>query len=76
MTESAVIVALYARVSSDDQREAQTIQTQLAYARGRAKLEGWTLREFMASDLALDLRDRGDGPVWEELERIYAERFG
>lgn len=40
-------VALYARVSSDEQREQQTIRTQLEYARGRAKLEGWTLREFI-----------------------------
>ncbi len=44
MTE---LVALYARVSSDEQREQQTIRTQLEYARGRAKLEGWTLREFV-----------------------------
>ena len=44
MTEA---VALYARVSSDEQREQQTIRTQLDYARGRAKLEGWTLREFI-----------------------------
>ena len=34
------------------------------------------LSPVMASDLALDLRDRGDGPVWEELERIYAEHLG
>jgi site-specific DNA recombinase len=39
-------VALYARVSSDEQREQQTIKTQLDYARGRAHLEGWTLRAF------------------------------
>ena len=44
MTET---VALYARVSSDEQREQQTIRTQLDYAHGRAKLEGWTLREFI-----------------------------
>jgi site-specific DNA recombinase len=39
-------VALYARVSTDEQAEKQTIRTQLEYARGRAKLEGWTIREF------------------------------
>ena len=42
-----ISVALYARVSSDEQRERQTVKTQLDYARGRAKLEGWTLREFV-----------------------------
>ena len=41
------VVAFYARVSSDEQREQHTIQTQLEYARGRAKLDGWTLREFI-----------------------------
>jgi site-specific DNA recombinase len=41
------VVAFYARVSSDEQREQHTIQTQLEYARGRAKLDGWTLREFV-----------------------------
>lgn len=40
-------VGLYARVSSDEQREQQTIRTQLDYARGRAKLEGWTLHEYV-----------------------------
>src|SRR5438128_1754426 len=40
-------VALYARVSSDEQREQQTIKTQLEYTRGRAKLEGWVLTEFV-----------------------------
>lgn len=40
-------VALYARVSTDDQRDAGTIQTQLAYARSRAALEDWTLCEFL-----------------------------
>lgn len=40
-------VALYARTSSDEQRDQQTIKTQLEYARGRARLEGWTLREFV-----------------------------
>jgi len=44
MTE---LVALYARVSTDEQAEKQTIRTQLEYARGRAKIEGWTLREFV-----------------------------
>lgn len=44
MTEN---VALYARVSTDEQADKQTIRTQLEYARGRAKLEGWTLREFI-----------------------------
>lgn len=39
-------IAFYARVSSDEQRERQTIQTQLEYARSRAALEGWMLREF------------------------------
>jgi len=42
-----MIVGLYARVSSDDQRDAGTIQTQLSYARGRAQVEGWTLCEFL-----------------------------
>jgi site-specific DNA recombinase len=41
-----VIVAFYARVSTDEQREQQTIRTQLEYARSRATLEGWTLQEF------------------------------
>lgn len=40
-------VGLYARVSTDEQREQQTIKTQLEYARGRAKLEGWQLVEFV-----------------------------
>ena len=31
---------------------------------------------ILAGDLALDLRDRGDGAVWEQLERLYAERLG
>jgi site-specific DNA recombinase len=44
MTET---VALYARVSTDEQADKQTIRTQLEYARGRAKLEGWTVREFI-----------------------------
>lgn len=30
----------------------------------------------VASDLALDLRDRGDESVWEQLERLYRERLG
>ncbi len=40
------IIGLYARVSTDEQREQQTIRTQIEYARSRAALEGWTLREF------------------------------
>lgn len=40
-------VAFYARVSSDEQADKGTIQTQLEYARGRAKLEGWQLIEFV-----------------------------
>lgn len=28
-----------------------------------------------AEDLALDLRDRGDESVWEQLERLYRERL-
>lgn len=33
------------------------------------------LAESLASDLALDLRDRGDEAVWEQLERLYRERL-
>lgn len=29
-----------------------------------------------ADDLALDLRDRGDEAVWEQLEQLYRERLG
>jgi site-specific DNA recombinase len=46
------IVALYARVSSDEQRDAGSINTQLEYARGRANLEGWSLREFTDDGLS------------------------
>jgi site-specific DNA recombinase len=44
MTET---LALYARVSTDEQREKQSVRTQLEYARGRAKLEKWNLLEFI-----------------------------
>lgn len=40
------VVGLYARTSSDEQREVGSIKTQLDYARRRAKLEGWRLIEF------------------------------
>lgn len=40
-------IGLYARVSTDDQRDAKSIQTQLDVARRRATIEGWTLREFL-----------------------------
>lgn len=42
-----MIVAFYARVSSDEQRERQTVATQLEYARARARIEGWELVEFV-----------------------------
>lgn len=29
-----------------------------------------------AQDLALDLRDRGDDAVWEQLDQLYRERLG
>ena len=29
-----------------------------------------------AQDLALDLRDRGDAAVWEQLEHLYRDRLG
>jgi len=40
------IVAFYARVSTEDQRERETIRTQIEYARQRAAIEGWELLEF------------------------------
>lgn len=42
-----MIVGFYARVSSDEQRERSTINSQTDYARRRAELEGWTLRMFL-----------------------------
>jgi site-specific DNA recombinase len=41
------IMGFYARVSSDEQREQQTVKNQLEYARSRAALENWTLQEFV-----------------------------
>lgn len=41
------VVGLYARTSSDEQREVGSIRTQLEYARKRARLEGWRLVEFV-----------------------------
>jgi site-specific DNA recombinase len=40
-------IGFYARVSSDEQREQQTVRNQLEYARSRAALEGWLLQEFV-----------------------------
>ena len=40
-------VALYARVSSEDQRERQTIRSQIEYAEKRAALDGWTLTQYL-----------------------------
>ncbi|HEY8648900.1 MAG TPA: recombinase family protein [Candidatus Limnocylindria bacterium] len=65
-------VALYARVSSDEQREQQSVRTQLEYARGRAKLEGWTLREFVddgVSGKKLPLSKRPAGAALLEAAR-------
>ncbi|MEX2045756.1 MAG: recombinase family protein [Chloroflexota bacterium] len=41
-----MIVGFYARVSTEEQRERQTIDGQIDYARKRAEAEGWTLRIF------------------------------
>jgi site-specific DNA recombinase len=70
MTEKKV--GLYARVSSDEQREQQSVRTQLEYARGRAKLEGWTLREFVddgVSGKKLPLAKRPAGAALLEAAR-------
>jgi len=74
MTRSQVekAVALYARVSSDEQREQQSVRTRLEYARGRAKLEGWTLREFVddgVSGKRLPLTKRPAGAALLEAAR-------
>jgi site-specific DNA recombinase len=45
--EERKTVAFYARVSSDEQREKQSIRTQIEYARGRGRLEKWDLLEFL-----------------------------
>lgn len=60
-----MIVAFYARVSTDEQREQQTIRTQLEYARSRAELEGWTLREFTDEGVSgtVPLAQRAGGRV-------------
>ncbi len=66
------VVALYARVSSDEQREQQTIRTQLEYARGRATLDGWTIREFIddgVSGKKISLANRPAGAALLEAAR-------
>ena len=56
-------LGFYARVSTDEQREQQTVRNQLEYARSRALLEGWTLVEFIddgvTGTLPLDRRPAG-----------------
>lgn len=59
-----MIVAFYARVSSDEQREQATVRSQLDYARRRAEAEGWTLVEFVddgVSGLRTRLGERAGG---------------
>lgn len=59
-------VALYARVSSEDQRERQTIRTQVEYARKRADAEGWQLAEYLDDGVSGTLR-LGDRPAGARL---------
>jgi site-specific DNA recombinase len=58
-----VRVALYARVSSEDQRERQTIRSQTEYAEKRATLDGWTLSQFLDDGVSgtLPLAERPAG---------------
>lgn len=42
-----MIVGCYARVSTEEQRERQTIDAQVDHGKGRASLEGWNLRLFL-----------------------------
>ena len=59
----ALRVALYARVSSEDQRERQTIRSQTEYAHKRADLDGWKLTEYLDDGVSgtLRLADRPAG---------------
>lgn len=58
-----MIVGFYARVSTEEQRERQTIEAQVDYAKGRAALEGWELRLFLddgvSGTLPLEQRPAG-----------------
>lgn len=58
-----MIVGFYARVSTEEQRERQTIDAQVDYAKGRASLEGWDLRLFLddgvSGTVALERRPAG-----------------
>jgi site-specific DNA recombinase len=58
-----LVVGLYARTSTDDQRERSTIDAQLDYARRRAAAEGWDLRLFVDDGVSgtIALRDRPAG---------------
>lgn len=75
VTES---VGLYARVSTDEQAERQTIRTPLEYARGRAKLEGWTLREFIDAGVSgkkIPLAKRPAGAAPSPRRRLRSPRI-
>ena len=58
-----MIVAFYARVSTEEQRDRQTITAQVEYARKRADAEGWTLRLFLDDGVSgtLPLSQRPSG---------------
>jgi len=73
ITQEAIIAALYARVSSDQQAKQQSIASQVEALRQRIQQDGLTLAEELCF---LDEGISGSTLLRPALERLRAEHVG